>query len=214
MTLSQIGPMLARGWQTHCWSPGHVALTFDDGPDPQTTPKLLETLDKLSLKATMFVIGQKCRGNAALLKEMSAAGHAIACHGYAHEKHWFKSSSFVQASIRQTMFMLQEFGIKMAPMFRPPFGAIDLTMHRRVSELKITPVLWSAHISDWKPQTADAVRQKLVSSVHDRMILLLHDGHETTTNVIEQLPYLRDELVKRNLSSVALSDKPKSILTA
>lgn len=214
MTFSQIGPMLARGWQTRCWMSGQVALTFDDGPDPQTTPKLLEALDRLSLKATMFVIGQKCRGNATLLKEISAAGHALACHGYAHEKHWFKNASFVQASIRQTMFMLQEFGIGMAPLFRPPFGAIDWNMHRRVTELKITPVLWSAHVSDWRPQEPEALRQKLVANVHDRMILLLHDGHDTTANVIEQLPYLRDALVKRGLQSVALSDKPTRVLTA
>lgn len=214
MSFSQIGPMFARGWQTHCWSPGQAALTFDDGPDPQTTPKLLEALEKHSLKATMFVIGQKCKGNASLLKEISAAGHSIACHGYAHEKHWFKNASFVQASIRQTLFMLQEFGIQMAPLFRPPFGAIDLTMHKRVSELKITPVLWSAHVSDWKPQEPEVLKQKLVSSVHDRMILLLHDGHETTPNVIEQLPYLRNELVKRGLRSIALSEKPARVLTA
>ncbi len=207
MPLSQIAPRLAFGWQTHCSSSGLAALTFDDGPDPVTTPALLKALDQYNLKATMFVVGQKCKGNASLLREISAAGHAIACHGYAHEKHWFRNSAFVQASIRQSMFMLQEFGVRMALHFRPPFGAIDPFMHKRVSDLGVNPVLWSAHVADWKPQEPAELKQRMCSVVHDRMILLLHDGHETTPNVIAQLPYLRDELVKKRLNSIALTDK-------
>lgn len=207
MPLSQIAPRLALGWQTHCAVSGQAAITFDDGPDPATTPALLKALELCNLKATMFVIGQKCRGNASLLREISSAGHTIACHGYAHERHWFRNSAFVQASIRQSMYMLQEFGLKMALHFRPPYGAIDPFMHKRVSELGVNPVLWSAHVGDWKPQDPNELRQRMKAVVHDRMILLLHDGHETTHNVIAQLPYLREELIKKQLGSIALADK-------
>lgn len=212
--LGQFTPRLALGWQTLCERSGDAAITFDDGPDPQTTPALLRTLDALNLKATMFVIGQKCRGNATLLREITAAGHTLACHGYAHERHWFKKSSFVTASIRQTLFLLQDYGLQMAPLFRPPFGAIDFRMHRRVVELKCTPVLWSAHVSDWKQQSPIELRQRMAASVHDRMILLLHDGHETSPNVREQLPYLRDEIERRRLHSVTLATAAGSLVTA
>ncbi len=211
MNFSQIAPLLARGWQTHCSTSGQAAITFDDGPDPKTTPLLLEALNKHGMKATMFVVGQRCKGNASILREMSEAGHSIACHGYAHERHWFRNSTFVQASVRQTMYMLQEFGIRMAPLFRPPFGAIDWKLHRNITALKVTPILWSAHVADWKPQDQSLLRQRLVRSVHDRMILLLHDGHDTTANLVEQLPYLREALDEQNLRAVALGKTEKLV---
>lgn len=210
MPLSQITPLLARGWQTHCANPGEVAITFDDGPDPATTPKLLKVLDQLEIKATMFVIGQKCRGNKELLKEVAAAGHTLACHGYSHERHWFRDASFVQGSIRQTVYMLQDCGLRMEPMFRPPFGAIDWKLHKRVSSLGVVPVLWSTHVADWKPQDSETLRQRMVSVVHDRMILLLHDGQATSGDVVQQLPYLNYEIQRRGFHSIALKAIPKA----
>lgn len=213
MPLSQIAPMLARGWQTHCHKSGEIAITFDDGPDPRTTPALLKTLDELNLRATMFVIGQKCRGNRQLLKEVAEAGHTIACHGYSHERHWFRTPSFVQASIRQSIYMMQDYGLRMELLFRPPFGAIDWKLHKRVTSLGVVPMLWSTHVSDWKPQDSKVLRQRLVSVVHDRMILLLHDGHATTDVVIRQLPYLRDTLSAKRLESIALKAGSKTLVS-
>lgn len=212
MPILQLAPRLARGWQTHCDKPGDVAITFDDGPDPKTTSQLLRALELFDLKATFFVIGQKCKGNATLLREISAAGHTIACHGYSHERHWFRNSAFVQGSIRQTMYILQDYGIKMAPLFRPPFGAIDWKLHRHIVELNVKPVLWSAHVTDWKQQDVSVLRQKLNSVIHDRMILLLHDGHETTDSVIQVLPHLRDELLKRKLRAITLLDSREQVV--
>jgi len=214
MELSQYTPRFAIGWQTHCAHGGEAAITFDDGPDPKTTPSLLKTLEALHLRATMFVVGQKCRGNATLLREIASAGHKIACHGYAHERHWFKKSSFVESSIRQSLYLLQDYGIQMEPIFRPPFGAIDFRMHRVVTGLKCTPMLWSAHVADWKPQSPLELRQRMESAVNDRMILLLHDGHETTANVRDQLPYLRDEIERNRLRSVVLMASQQNPVSA
>ncbi|MBK6766955.1 MAG: polysaccharide deacetylase family protein [bacterium] len=112
ITLSQLTPHLARGWQTRTNSAGSVALTFDDGPDPETTPLLLKMLDDAGLKATMFVVGQKCRKQGSLLREVYAAGHSIACHGYVHTRHGFRGKAFLERSIRQSSFLLDEFGVK------------------------------------------------------------------------------------------------------
>ncbi|NUO18169.1 polysaccharide deacetylase family protein [bacterium] len=202
--ISQIAPLLARGWQTHCKNAGEAAITFDDGPDPKTTPMLLKTLDDLGLKATMFVVGQKCKGNRSLLQEIAAQGHSIACHGYSHEKHWFREPSFVQASVRQSLYILQDFGVKMELLFRPPYGAIDWRLHKRVTEIGAVPVLWSAHVRDWKPQEDSALLTRMSAAVHDRMILLMHDGHVTTPQVISQLWFLRDRIESMGLKSVAL----------
>ncbi len=160
-----------------------IAVTFDDGPDPSTTPKLLKVLDQLEIKATMFVIGQKCRGNKELLKEVAAAGHTLACHGYSHERHWFRDASFVLGSHSSDYaHLLDEFrNAYVCRYFVRPLASIDFSLHKRVTSSWLLFLFCGRHI--WvigRPQSDAASPAKTVSVVHDRMILLLHDGHDSS----------------------------------
>lgn len=210
ISLARLAPHFARGWQIHTESPKAIAITFDDGPDPVTTPWLLTVLDQLQLRATMFVVGRKCRGQATLLREIATAGHAIACHGYVHTRHGFRTQDFLDTSLQQSRYLLDEFGIKMSPAFRPPYGFIDFSLHNKTRRAGFAPILWSAHIGDWKPQSEHSLRAKTETAVHERMIFLLHDGHESTRNLRPSLEFLRDE-IQRNKWTTALL--PESIST-
>lgn len=206
ITLSQITPHFARGWQTRTDSANSVAITFDDGPDAATTPQLLKMLDDTGLKATMFVIGQKCRKQGSLLREITAAGHALACHGYVHARHGFRGKAYLETSLRQSTYMLDEFGVTVSRAFRPPYGFIDFGMPERTRNAGFTPVLWSAHINDWKPQSEAELLRACERVVHERMILLLHDGHVSTSRLKPTLEYLASVIRARKWAMLKLPE--------
>ncbi|MCL4304517.1 polysaccharide deacetylase family protein [bacterium] len=206
MRLNRIAPFFAWGWKIRTERPGTIAITFDDGPDPRTTPFLLRVLDDLQLKCTMFVIGQKCIKQAALLREISSAGHHIACHGFVHTRHSFRTAKFLLNSINQTQITLAEAGVSMAKAFRAPYGSIDLSTHLKVTKAGLQPVLWSVHIADWKASDSNILLSRTRRVLHDQMILLLHDGHPASTALGPTLHFLKSEIEKRRWLAVPLPE--------
>lgn len=204
MTVRDMVLNAAGRWETRCATPRSLALTFDDGPHSVTTEKLLGALEKLQVKATMFVSGKQCRGRAGLLVEMQERGHVIANHGYVHKSHAFRGTGFVTSSILQTQYTLEDFGITPGRYFRPPFGMIDWNTAKVTRGLGFRPVLWTAHAADWKPQSHEDLARRMLGSLAERSILLLHDGKETTERVIEVLPRLCEEVRRRGWEFVTL----------
>lgn len=175
-----------------------IALTFDDGPHPQTTPLLLRALDDLNIKTTMFLVGKRCEANESVLREIEAAGHVIANHGYSHSRHALRGRKFQATSIQRTEEIVLQSGVQMQKLFRPPFGSFDFMTGSVLKELGYQGVIWSVLAWDWTQQTPEYLWTRVQKKLHDGAIIVLHDGHETTSTVISMLPYLADAVRERN----------------
>jgi peptidoglycan/xylan/chitin deacetylase (PgdA/CDA1 family) len=169
------GPRGARGW----------ALTFDDGPDPETTPRVLDALDAAGAKATFFVIVRKAEAHPELVREMLARGHAVGLHSYAHDRLFaLRSEERVRADLEKGITVLE--GITSAPvvLFRPPIGHTNPTIARVVEDLALVTVGWSVSARDGTAgANVDRVVARVSGSLHDGAIVLMHDASERGTHV-------------------------------
>jgi peptidoglycan/xylan/chitin deacetylase (PgdA/CDA1 family) len=184
---------------------GQVALTFDDGPDPESTPRLLAVLQELQIPSTMFLTGSSCAGNEALVRECSAAGHSIAVHGYTHESLLWHSRGWQHDSISRTEDILTQAGVPYQRLFRPPFGHFNPLTPSVLRQMNFRGVLWSQLPGDWIDQPPTRLERDLISDLHDGSIIVLHDRPRTVANVIASLPALADEVRRRGWRFTSLS---------
>lgn len=165
-----LGPRNARG----------VALTFDDGPDPQSTPKILDMLDEAGVQATFFVIGRKAEQHPGLVREMSERGHAIGVHGYEHERLMaLRSPRHVRADLERAISLLRDITGARPFMFRAPIGHVSPAMARVAEALGLQLVGWSVRgVDGWSGAKAEAVANRVTRKLCDGAIVLLHDAAE------------------------------------
>jgi peptidoglycan/xylan/chitin deacetylase (PgdA/CDA1 family) len=156
---------------------GQIALTFDDGPDPNTTPALLETLAKLDVRATFFIVGSKIEGNSGLLKRAVIDGHVLANHGYHHANHALYSRAALRSSIQRTEEAMTALDVQPLRLFRPPYGFFRPGMASELTRLGYRGIMWTAHLRDWKPQSAAMLERRAGRAFDDGSIILLHDSH-------------------------------------
>jgi peptidoglycan-N-acetylglucosamine deacetylase len=154
---------------------GHGVLTFDDGPDPDSTPEVLAALRTAGAKATFFVLGEQIARHGGLLEAITTDGHEVAVHGYAHLSHDqvqpARSLEDIQAATRS---VTQVAG---APRwFRPPFGRPSKGALEAASANGLTTVYWSAWGLDWETRTAGEIARTAGEQLEDGGILLLHDA--------------------------------------
>ena len=139
--------------------PGELALTFDDGPNPVWTPRLLDLLASHDVHATFFLVGSRAQAQPALVRQIVAAGHLIGNHSWSHLNLALSSGRRIDEELSRTSQALEQ--IVGAPIryFRPPFGARRPEVLRAARRLGMLPVLWNAMTSDWKNPSADAIAQ-------------------------------------------------------
>lgn len=169
------GPNGARGW----------ALTFDDGPDPATTPRVLEALDAVGAKATFFVIVRKAEAYPALVKEILARGHSVGLHSYAHDRLFaLRSERRVRADLERGIAALEAITGEAPVLFRPPIGHTNPTIARVVEDLDLVTVGWSVSARDGTAgANVDRVIARVSSRLRDGAIVLMHDASERGTHV-------------------------------
>ena len=118
-------PKIIFGFKTKQKS---ICLTFDDGPHPVYTPKILEILAKHGVKATFFISGNKIQKYKKIVEQMISEGHEVGNHGYSHRNFIFKNKEYILNEIEQTDLLLRECGAGEEIVFRPPFGRMSLKM--------------------------------------------------------------------------------------
>jgi peptidoglycan/xylan/chitin deacetylase (PgdA/CDA1 family) len=164
------GPPDARG----------AALSFDDGPDPSSTPKILAELSRARACATFFVIGHKAERHPELVRAIHAAGHAVGVHSYAHE--WLMSlraPAGVRRDLERAVGLVERLTGERPKLFRAPIGHISPVMARVARELDLHAVGWSVRAIDgWSGAKPDAVVARVVPKLRDGAIVLLHDASE------------------------------------
>jgi len=155
-----------------------IALTFDDGPDPVYTPRLLDLLRRYGAKATFFVVGVHAERHPELLKRMAEEGHAIGIHNYVHKTNWLMRPGTVKKQIRRTSEIIEQAtGVK--PIYyRPPWGIVNLFDFANLGYLKI--ILWSAMFGDWRKRVgAERLTARMLKKLRPGEVLLLHDCGKT-----------------------------------
>jgi peptidoglycan/xylan/chitin deacetylase (PgdA/CDA1 family) len=158
----------------------HIALTYDDGPDPASTPVFLKMLERHQVSATFFVLGEFVAQNRSLVAEMSAAGHELAVHGWNHQCLAWKLPGQLADQLRRTRHTVEDLTGVPVHWFRPPYGVITgrgLLAARRAG---LTPVLWSAWGRDWaRRATPESVASTVLASIKPGGTVLLHDTDRT-----------------------------------
>ncbi len=191
-------------------NPGGVALTFDDGPHPEYTPRVLETLDRFGAKASFFVIGRYLERHGGLAAAASRAGHLVANHSFHH----FRAMSFFSSGeIRREILQCQEELEKRVgyrPRFyRQPAGFRNPKIFGILKEMGMSLVGWQAHALDNLVKEPRAIAQIILKSVRPGGIILLHDGwdrdeEQNRTPTLEALPLILQGLKDRGLEFFTL----------
>lgn len=187
-----------------------VALTFDDGPDPRTTPALLKLLAAHQVTATFFVLGWRAKRFPELITAILAHGHTIGNHSYRHD-HFasFKGRDAIRNEIDRTQAELGRLGI-VPLIFRPPVGIVDPRLAYHLSESGMSIVNFSCRAYDYGNRNIFCISRRILSRVRQDDIVLLHDlmpkKKGQFTRWLKELEVLLSGLNQKGLSVLPLSD--------
>lgn len=166
-----------REGETASELPPRIALTFDDGPHPEYTPKLLAGLREREVLATFFVVGENVAGNEDIIREMNEDGHLIGNHTYHHVKLKGMNEAEACDEIIQTSSLIREITGKDTEYIRPPFGEWNPQLE---CGIVMFPIMWNVDPLDWATKNTDEVVNKVVTKVSENDIILLHDYYESS----------------------------------
>lgn len=155
-----------------------VALTYDDGPNPPYTGRILDVLEQEHVHATFFVVGRAVQAYPAVVRREARDGDAIGNHTWDHRHLIVMPRSQVRASLQQTDAAIYAATGEHSHFMRPPFGARDWIVMQAAHKLGYTVVMWSVPLArDWEYPPARVIAQRILSNVSDGSIIVLHDGN-------------------------------------
>jgi len=167
-----------------------IVLTFDDGPNVNTTPKLLDILADHQIKATFFVVGERLdNANARqILARAYKEGHHVGNHTYTHADLRKLTAEQIRQELQKTESFIDACGPRNYKLMRPPYGALNSTVSSMLHDLGYTAVLWNVDSLDWKLRS-DAWVSHAMDQIEDRQhsLVLMHDIHPTTVNNVDAL---------------------------
>jgi peptidoglycan/xylan/chitin deacetylase (PgdA/CDA1 family) len=176
-------PGLRRAWfpgLAGIGRPDHIALTFDDGPDPESTPWFLEALDACAVRATFFVLGESVCRYPGLARRIADRGHEIAVHGWTHDRPWVPALRRDVRDLARAAEAVYDATGQIPQWYRPPYGILTGGRLAAAARCGLQPVLWSAWGRDW---TADATAASVLATIRRDLrgggTVLLHDTDRT-----------------------------------
>ncbi|SKA89867.1 Peptidoglycan/xylan/chitin deacetylase, PgdA/CDA1 family [Prosthecobacter debontii] len=180
-----------------------LAMTFDDGPHPTLTPKLLDILKARNIKCTFFVIGKSAKAYPNIIKRMIAEGHEVANHTWTHASLTSRSDAQIRNELQMSEDALVAVANYRPHLIRPPYGAINTRIKQLMfSEFGYSTILWSVDPQDWRRPGVSVVTSRLVNGAHPGAIMLAHDIHPPT---IEAMPSMFDQLLAKGYQFVTVS---------
>jgi peptidoglycan-N-acetylglucosamine deacetylase len=157
--------------------PGHVALTFDDGPDPESTPLFAGLLAEHGVRATFFLLGSMVEQAPWLAAELASAGHEIGVHGFDHRYLPARLPHVVRSDLHRATDVIERATGARPRLFRPPYGVLSGPSLLAARELGLTPVLWGAWGREWTPgATPESVFATLAGDLAGGVTVLMHDS--------------------------------------
>ncbi|WP_325099454.1 polysaccharide deacetylase family protein [Persicirhabdus sediminis] len=181
----------------------YVALTFDDGPHPSLTPRLLDILRDRNVKATFYVVGTNVDAYPQIVRRIVAEGHEIGNHSWKHNNFTKMSADQCRDSLNKCRDSIVKACGVQPRTFRPPYGALRQDQRQWIfNEYGYPTILWSVDPLDWKYRNAYRVENELVNKAHNGAILLAHDIHKTT---VDAVPGTIDRLIRKGHTFVTVS---------
>ncbi|ADY56139.1 polysaccharide deacetylase [Syntrophobotulus glycolicus DSM 8271] len=175
-----------------------VALTFDDGPDPNFTPLILDSLAKLGVKATFFLVAEKAENHPALVRRIVQEGHTIGCHCYAHRHAWTMGPMTTIRYWKKGLASIKQLSGHEPEYIRPPWGGVNLAFYLWCKLRGKQIVHWSIQGHDWlHTQTPEKILHEILPKIKAGSIILLHDSggdFGAPQNTVELLPKLVSEI--------------------
>ncbi len=205
--LEMFGDVLSRG------NPGSqgVALTFDDGPHPETTPRVLDLLREAGVKATFFVLGAKVERHPDIVRAIVLAGHTLGVHGYDHGRLYaLLPPDAVARDIARTAAAIERAAGVRPRWFRPPVGHVSPRTAAGAKRAGLPIVAWSARgLDGLRGADCDRVALRIERSLRPGAIVLLHDAAERDDFVpasLAALPRVLESITKRGLRVLPLEE--------
>lgn len=179
----------------------NIYLTFDDGPDPSITPKILRALRQRKVKSTFFLVGEKVARHPQVVKTIIDDGHVIGNHSYSHPTLLGKKEDFIRLEIARTDEVISALSGGAPRLFRPPYGRFGKALLNILKETKHSMILWNASTKDYKIESsAETISDNLMKSCKPGKIILLHDGHANSLNTLQALQESLPELLDRGIT--------------
>jgi peptidoglycan/xylan/chitin deacetylase (PgdA/CDA1 family) len=180
-----------------------LAMTFDDGPHPQNTPKLLDLLKERNIKATFFLVGANVKAYPDIVRRIIAEGHEVANHTWTHPSLTSLSDEKIRSEMQRTQDAIVAASGYHPRLMRAPFGATNKRIEQWIfNEFGFPSILWSVDPNDWKRPGVAVVTRRLVEGAHKGAILLAHDIHAPT---ITAMPSTLDQLLAKGYQFVTVS---------
>lgn len=150
-----------------------VYLTFDDGPNPINSPRLLSVLAKEHVPATFFVVGQFLAADPGHATRLWMGGHAVGNHTWSHADLTHLAAPQIGHQLRSTQKLMGRAGGRC---MRPPYGAMNASVSAVAAGMELTPVMWTVDPQDWAHQDAAYIAGHILSNVRNKSVVLMHDG--------------------------------------
>lgn len=169
---------------------GSVALTFDDGPDADLTPKALDVLKAYDVKATFFVLGSHVEGNEAIIRRMVEEGHSVQDHTWDHPYLTDLDDGAIVEQVQRTSQEIQRAGAPAPAYVRPPYGDYDARVVGIIEQEGFQIVTWTnaLDIRDWDgPASPEQIVERVRNNVQDGGVILIHDIQENTVEAIPEI---------------------------
>lgn len=181
-----------------------VAITFDDGPNKEFTPKVLDILKKYNAKATFFCIGKHVEKHPEILQRIIAEGHSIGNHSFNHSNNWgFLSSKEIKEEIEKTNQMMFNSVNFYPTLFRPPFGVTNPHIAKALEKSNLKVIGWSVRSLDTVIKNPKDILNRITQKVKQGDIILLHDTSLKSVTALEQLLLFLND---KKLKSITVND--------
>jgi peptidoglycan-N-acetylglucosamine deacetylase len=188
-----------------------VSITFDDGPHPQGTPAVLETLERAGATATFFLVGEQVERFPSLTAEIAAAGHELALHGYRHRLLLRRSPGAFGVDLDRAMAAIGEATGHAPRVYRPPYGIFSLPGLAVVRGRGLAPLLWTRWGKDWRADaTAASIAALATSALRPGDVVVLHDADHYSSpgswrSTAAALPSIIDAVAALGVRCVAVT---------
>jgi peptidoglycan-N-acetylglucosamine deacetylase len=186
-----------------------VALTFDDGPDPEYTPRVLEILAARGVRATFFLVGARAERSPDTVKRIHASGHEIASHGWSHRNLWICGPRRTFKEIGRTHELLTRLTGRAPTLFRPPWGAVNAAMFGALKRYQQRCVFWSLQPEGLRAQSAARQVERVLRKAGPGTIIDLHDAEGTRgapARLCDALPSMIEGLKERGYRFTTVTD--------
>lgn len=199
-------------WLTGEGDASGIALTFDDGPDPKSTPQILDLLDAAGAKATFFMLGSQVELYPWVAQEVAARNFEIGLHGHWHKVHLLRSQASINYDLARGASAIAETTGQSPTFFRPPYGCLTKATLDAAHRLGLRTVLWGTWGRDWrKTATPVSVMADLRHRLKPGSTVLLHDSDCTSypgafRATLDALPALIETAASNKLAIRALRD--------